>query len=799
MKFFTSYILLFILITNIQAQEDCSESEDPIKLIINTDDFGYETSWQFVDINGEIIAQIEELSYEDFTEYIDTICIPRSCVLFKIKDSYGDGGPSYSLENLNTGERYSGNGDFLKEDLVEIQCSEGSSCTKAQTVRTGEYSFEGNNDYWFEFNPQQHGSYNINTCKAECNTKIWIYDDCGIQLQSNNQGTIYFNDDNLNCDLSAEIPFALLSADRTYYIRVGDEFDDCVQKTIQLQILFNGPILGCTDPLSCNYNLLATVDDGSCIPQGSPLCPEGPDLWVIEDDLFNSLDLTEIESSDPCLISEGCLNGYGTRDILKFTTHIKNIGEKDFVVGKTIENSDQFSWDNCHDHFHLNSYAEYLLFDYNTGQSIPVGFKNGFCVLDLYCQPGSTPKFSCEYMGLTAGCNDVYKSDVDCQWVDITDVPDGKYILAIRINWKNKPDYLGNVEKRRDNNWAQACLELDRSSGKLMMTKDRDCPAFKDCNGQPFGDAQIDCKNNCGGGAVFGDINEDSILDLSDVLDYISDILRNQTLSNSCTDINTDGQINVYDVSLINSCLRFGAAHPHDGTSPHDHCGFPSGIFNTQQSNTLRLSNHHPFEQYFDIQILNPASDVTAFQFELSGVDLHFPPKIESLKGKVEFPVYLNASVSEPRIIGISLQDSFIHRSNEYQDLLRIYYESLNDAEICISSIAEIINIQHEQTNTIIDTSCFKTSYSSTSNIEIANLFTCFPNPFSDRLYVECNTSIYGPKSIQLYDCNGREYTIETRKNENTLVLDTNHLKAGVYILTISHEEDIFSKRIIKI
>jgi hypothetical protein len=171
---------------------------------------------------------------------------------------------------------------------------------------------------------------------------------------------------------------------------------------------------------------------------------------------------TETLAANNCQVLEGCATA-GQRKLLRFNMETRNIGQADLVLGIPLTNS-LFRFATCHAHYHFEAFAQYVLLHTNLNPvmldtNVVAGRKTGFCVLDFFpWRPGAptTKKYDCavtpaaltnSLQGIQAGWADVYTSDLDCQFIDITGVPSGNYKLLVAVNPDNvllETDYNNN-------------------------------------------------------------------------------------------------------------------------------------------------------------------------------------------------------------------------------------------------------------------------------------------------------------------------------------------------------------------
>jgi hypothetical protein len=206
------FFILFSITGNLYSQ--CPSGQYPLQININPDSYPNETTWSlFVD---------NILTNNGTTNGLNSCIDTNSCIRFEIYDSYGDGMCcGYGLGSYNVlwnGDLVAEGGEFQFQANHSFNCDTGTICENPISITLGNHVAPTNNTY-FTFTPDSSGNYKISTCGlSNCNTQLWIYDNCMDVDVSSNNGALYYNDD--YCANQAEI-IAFLGEGIDYIIRVG--------------------------------------------------------------------------------------------------------------------------------------------------------------------------------------------------------------------------------------------------------------------------------------------------------------------------------------------------------------------------------------------------------------------------------------------------------------------------------------------------------------------------------------------------------------------------------------------------
>jgi hypothetical protein len=182
-----------------------------------------------------------------------------------------------------------------------------------------------------------------------------------------------------------------------------------------------------------------------------------PDITIDPQRLRSQMEIVDryFEPTD-CAIPEQAVGGAGHRRLLRFDTVLMNRGGGDLVVGDRSDPNnpyaDFFVFHACHGHYHINNFSIYELVN-QQGNVVVAGTKQGFCFEDSfkYEDGGKSNGYDCHNNGITSGWGDWYYKQLVGQWIDITGVPEGQYIVRVRLNTGEDHPIFDEGENRYKN------------------------------------------------------------------------------------------------------------------------------------------------------------------------------------------------------------------------------------------------------------------------------------------------------------------------------------------------------------
>lgn len=222
------------------------------------------------------------------------------------------------------------------------------------------------------------------------------------------------------------------------------------------------------------------IDRGPA-PQVPCSDPRGcPNLLVDPDTMNPSTHIKNFKPQD-CQVQEGTTVA-GTRRVLRFTYTTPNLGDGDLMVGRPEDHPEWFEFGECHRHYHFKEYADYRLWtpaqfdEYESFRNANpdmlaaeilaanphlqpvVGEKRGFCVIDIWPyleKPGPAKYVVCDLQGISVGWADEYGDFLDGQFIDITGVASGDYVLEAEVN----AEHVFQETNYRDN-WTAISVSI---------------------------------------------------------------------------------------------------------------------------------------------------------------------------------------------------------------------------------------------------------------------------------------------------------------------------------------------------
>ena len=224
------------------------------------------------------------------------------------------------------------------------------------------------------------------------------------------------------------------------------------------------------------FSLLGSAQRTS-VAREFPIYPNGgkPDLTVDPQRFVSQMEIVD-RYFDPtdCAIAEGVVGGSGYRRLLRFDTVVMNRGDGDIIVGDRSDPTNPYApwfvFHACHGHYHILHFSVYELFQLDGVTKVTAGTKQGFCFEDsLKYENNKSNGYDCGFQGITSGWGDWYYKQLVGQWIDITGVPEGDYIVRISINQGTSGVPIFDEGENRYANIIQTQIHIPDPRNKVQI------------------------------------------------------------------------------------------------------------------------------------------------------------------------------------------------------------------------------------------------------------------------------------------------------------------------------------------
>ncbi len=221
------------------------------------------------------------------------------------------------------------------------------------------------------------------------------------------------------------------------------------------------PIMSCPEALSSSIGKVESTMRFEHVPWDQTIAdsvrfgeitnPDGPDLQPSREEFLHHRVSYRYIPRDSCTLVEQCVGAPGWRKLLQFPTGDVNVGAQPLEIGTVdyflqghdtiLSKHGVFEFSACHQHYHFSHYGSFTL----GAQSDAIAHKNGFClqpssrVWNNERSPLHHEYVDCIDQGVSVGWLDEYKIGLECQWIDVSDVPPNQ---DLPLSFTSNPDGL---------------------------------------------------------------------------------------------------------------------------------------------------------------------------------------------------------------------------------------------------------------------------------------------------------------------------------------------------------------------